>query len=173
MHDPGKTRHPDTWQVWFDAHGSALVLFARQWLRRHADAEDAVQDGFVRFWRNRDSANDKPAYLYACVRSAALDHLRSESRRRTREHIVAVDNKVKETSMLQTLAEPQDTTDVIESALTRLPRDQREVVVMKVWGGLTFAGIAAALEINANTAASRYRLALSALRQYLPQESVR
>jgi RNA polymerase sigma factor (sigma-70 family) len=173
VHDPGKTRHPDSWQAWFEAHGPALVLFARQWLRRHPDAEDAVQDGFVRFWRNRDLADDKPSYLYACVRSAALDHLRSESRRRMREHTAAVDNRAKEPLMLQTFSESQDTADVIEAALTRLPSEQREVVVMKVWGGLTFAGIAAALEINANTVASRYRLAISAMRQWLPEESVR
>lgn len=43
---------PD-WQTWYDAHAARLLLFARQWLPERADAEDAVQIGFVKFWRNR------------------------------------------------------------------------------------------------------------------------
>ncbi len=43
-------RGNDTWERLLDAHGAALVLFARQWATCHADAEDIVQDGFVRFW---------------------------------------------------------------------------------------------------------------------------
>jgi RNA polymerase sigma-70 factor (ECF subfamily) len=49
--------------------------------------------------------------------------------------------------------------------LNHLPEIQRSVVTLKVWGGLTFAEIASALEIPANTAASRYRYALAELRK--------
>ena len=49
---------------------------------------------------------------------------------------------------------------MIEAALNQLPGDQREVVVMKIWGGLTFAQIGEALGVPLNTAASRYRYAL-------------
>jgi len=75
--------------------------------------------------------------------------------------------------MLRCVVDTLDTAETIEVALKQLPDEQREVVVMKVWGGLTFAGIAEALNINANTAASRYRLALKALRPCLREESVR
>ena len=43
---------PD-WQAWYDAHAARLLLFARQWLPDRANAEDAVQAGFVKFWRHR------------------------------------------------------------------------------------------------------------------------
>jgi len=49
-----------------------------------------------------------------------------------------------------------------------LPNEQREVLVMKIWNELTFAEIASALEISQNTAASRYRYALAALKKNLP-----
>jgi RNA polymerase sigma-70 factor (ECF subfamily) len=49
----------------------------------------------------------------------------------------------------------------------QLPSEQREVVVLKIWGGLTFAQIAEQLELSAHTAASRYRYALSKLRESL------
>ena len=55
----------------------------------------------------------------------------------------------------------------VESVLRKLPSEQREVLVMKVWGGLTFPQIAAALNVSPNTAASRYRYALAALRREL------
>src|SRR5579883_679430 len=41
--------NPDEWAVWLDRHGAALVLFARQRVASRADAEDVVQDAFVRF----------------------------------------------------------------------------------------------------------------------------
>lgn len=54
---------------------------------------------------------------------------------------------------------------LIQSALGRLPEAQREVLVLKIWGELTFDEIARELDIPLNTAASRYRYALAALRQ--------
>ena len=53
------------------------------------------------------------------------------------------------------------------AALDRLPRDQREVLVMKIWNELTFAEIGEALGISQNTAASRYRYGLGNLKKTL------
>lgn len=58
----------------------------------------------------------------------------------------------------------------IREALGALPPEQREVVVLKVWHGMTFAEIGRALEIPDNTAASRYRYALQKLRRELGDE---
>jgi RNA polymerase sigma-70 factor (ECF subfamily) len=57
--------------------------------------------------------------------------------------------------------------DELEEALKSLPPEQREVITLKVDGGLTFAQIAEILKVNANTAASRYRYALEKLRRVL------
>src|SRR6476620_10248761 len=74
----------DDWKVCFSELAPGLVLFARQWVRTSADAEDIVQEAFVRFWRtNRDLANR--GLLYATVRSVALDLIRKDSRRARRE----------------------------------------------------------------------------------------
>ena len=51
--------------------------------------------------------------------------------------------------------------------MRKLQANYREVVTLKTWGGLTFAEIAEALEIPANTAASRYRYGLEELRRAL------
>jgi RNA polymerase sigma-70 factor (ECF subfamily) len=70
---------------------------------------------------------------------------------------------------VQPLFEIEDESQrALVAALDLLPREQREVLVMKIWNELTFAEIASALEISQNTAASRYRYALAALKKNLP-----
>lgn len=157
------------WSDWLDRHGAALVLFARQWVRSRADAEDVVQEAFIRFWRSRDRVSEPVGYLYACVRRCALDWQRVHRRRARREQAAA--RPESETLFLDPVAHAERRTR-IETALSGLPDDQREVLVMKIWGGLTFPQIAAALGIPANTAASRYRYALARLHQVLAEEPI-
>src|SRR5229473_1577314 len=80
---------PDEWAVWLDQHGAALILFARQWVFGRADAEDVVQEAFIRFWRSRQRATDPAAYLYACVKHCALDWQRGRQRQSRREQAAA------------------------------------------------------------------------------------
>jgi len=61
--------------------------------------------------------------------------------------------------------EDRERARLLQEALRQLPATQRDVVTLKIWGGLTFAEIAAALDVPANTAASRYRYALEELRK--------
>lgn len=60
----------------------------------------------------------------------------------------------------------------IEGALRALPKEQAEVLVMRIWGELTFPQIAAALDAPINTVASRYRCALTRLREELAEEPI-
>jgi RNA polymerase sigma-70 factor (ECF subfamily) len=95
---------------------------------------------------------------------------RSSLRRCRREHAGARDER----APLFACAVEQDERRVsIESALAELPDPQREVVVMKIWGGLTFPQIAAALNVPNDTAASRYRYAVAKLREQLAEEPSR
>ena len=164
------TSAPDDWAAWLDGHAAALVLFARQWAPTAGDAEDVVQDGFVRFWRARDRAADQVAYLFACVRRAALDWLRGRRRRTAREERAARPESAE--PLLLSGPERAERRQAIEVALARLPEEQRTALVLKVWGGLTFPQIAEALDIPANTAASRYRYALARLRELLAEANV-
>ena len=153
--------HED-WKVCFSELAPGLVLFARQWVRSPADAEDVVQDAFVRFWRRNLSIKNR-ALLYAAVRSAALDLIRRDNRRARRE--VEVFGEA-ERSVQPQFEQLDDSQGQLVAALDHLPRDQREVLVMKIWNELTFAEIAEALGISQNTAASRYRYGLAALKKH-------
>lgn len=153
------------WRPWFETYGSRLLLVARQWTRSGSDAEDVVQEAFVRFWRQqRHLGGDPLPLMITSVRRAALDLLRSRDRREQREQ-AHVDLNAE--LWFQPAIEENERATQLEEAVTKLPSEQREVVVLKIWGGLTFAQIAEQLEMSANTAASRYRYALTALRQTL------
>ena len=154
--------HED-WKSCFREIAPGLLLFARQWVQSAADAEDIVQEAFVKFWR-RNHKIDNRALLYAAVRSIALDFIRRDSRRARREATAMAESGE--------FTEPQfefddDTQRVLADAIHCLPREQREVVIMKIWNELTFAEIAGAIGISQNTAASRYRYALATLKNTL------
>jgi RNA polymerase sigma-70 factor (ECF subfamily) len=157
----------DDWAEWLERHGAALVLFARQWSPSRAAAEDAVQEAFVRFWRSRHRAQDPTAYLYGCVKRCAIEMTRSSSRRSRRERASARDEAA---PMFACDLERDERRAAIEAALVRLPEPQREVLVLKIWGGLSFPQIAAAVNVPPDTAASRYRYAIAKLREQLAEE---
>jgi RNA polymerase sigma-70 factor (ECF subfamily) len=158
-----RTLTDENWKTCFVQLGPALLLFARRWTNCRADAEDIVQEAFVRFWRRQHSIENR-ALLYATVRSTALDRLRSDQRRARREAAVALDSDEHLEPCFSTADEGQQ---LLAAAVERLPDEQREVVILKIWNELTFAEIATVLEISQNTAASRYRYALGALRKSL------
>jgi RNA polymerase sigma-70 factor (ECF subfamily) len=153
----------EDWKACFSELAPGLLLFARQWVRSAADAEDVVQEAFVRFWRRDLSIRNRPL-LYAAVRSAALDLIRKDNRRARRE--------VEAGEQSEYVVHPQfehleDSQRELATALDRLPREQREVLVMKIWNELTFVEIGETLGISQNTAASRYRYALASLKKNL------
>src|SRR5919206_4481199 len=80
----------EQWKVCFSEIGPGLVLFARQWVHSAADAEDIVQEAFVRFWRRNHNVANRPL-LYATVRSIALDLIRRDSRRARREAVAVAE----------------------------------------------------------------------------------
>jgi RNA polymerase sigma-70 factor (ECF subfamily) len=154
------------WRRWIADHAPKLLLFARQKSRSEADAQDLVQEALVECWqRNGDGPPPLPL-VFATIHRRAIDLARREDRRATREQVVAVD---KSQPWFDTGVEDREFSRVIQRALAELPEEQREVITLKIWGGLTFAEIGESLDIPANTAASRYRYGMSELRKLTKQ----
>jgi RNA polymerase sigma-70 factor, ECF subfamily len=153
----------ENWKNCFSELAPGLLLFARQWTRSAADAEDIVQEAFVKFWRRNHQINNR-ALLYATVRSIALDFIRRDKRRARREATVFAGSDPTVEPQFEWEDEAQS---ALAAAVSCLPQDQREVLVLKIWNELTFSEIAGALGISQNTAASRYRYALAHLKKSL------
>lgn len=171
------------WREWLNEHGSKLLLFARQQSRSLADAEDILQDALVKLAKKVAEGefvggrNAWLSYVYTAIRRQAIDLGRSVDRRRKREEIVSEESveKEKHQEHLWFSSESADGEQrlILEEKLREIPDKFREVIVMKVWGEQTFAEIGEILNISQNTAASRYRYGLEALRKLLDNARTR
>jgi len=151
-------------RLW-DRYASDLFAYLQAVLRSRHDAEDVLQAVFVRIVRKRHlvaNARCLDAYVYQIARHEASGFLRRQRRRPRAEPdiepwLVAADSNDSRTELAEELT----------AALSRLPRAQREVVVLKIYQEKTFQQIAEMLELSLNTVASRYRYALERLRAWL------
>jgi RNA polymerase sigma-70 factor, ECF subfamily len=140
----------------YRAKASELILYGRALGLSHAEAEDVLQETFVALMA-REGVPDQPEHY--CVRSfrnRALNYRRSLWRRLTRE---LESKRWFERSTGESPAER-----AAMRALARLPQDQREAIVLKIWHEHTFEEIGELLGISPNTAAGRYRYGLQKLR---------
>jgi RNA polymerase sigma-70 factor (ECF subfamily) len=158
---------PDLAQL-YDAHAPALFAFLLNVTRSEADSRDALQDVFVKLAERPQrlaGVREMRPFLLRLAHFAAID---AHRRRATRE--AAVGRVALEPGALFAEADDPDATAfraALADGLAELPADQRAVVHLKLWEGLTFAEIAEALGIAANTAASRYRYGLDKLQALL------
>ena len=144
-------------ELLYRQHGAALLLFASAITGERSRAQDAVHQVFLKLMENGNlsRAQDKKAYLFACIRNAVLN----ESKFQDRHEPLEFDSAWFSPPDRDIAGERN-----LRRALAALPEDQREIVVLHIWGDLTFSQIADLLSMNANTAASRYRYALEKLR---------
>lgn len=145
-----------------DEHAAALVLYARQWC---AAPEDVVQDAFVKLAQQRTPPERVVPWLYRVVRNGAISVLRSLLRRRRHETEAAAERA----GWFAT--DPTRTVEIHPDeavrALQTLPEIQREVITLRLWGGLTFAEVAEVLETSSSTVHRWYEQGLTLLRQRL------
>jgi RNA polymerase sigma-70 factor (ECF subfamily) len=152
----------------YDAHAQALFTFLLNLTRNEADTHDLLQELFIKLAREpalMTGVRDERAFLIRLTHNAAIDLIRRKGvRDKTREQFAA-----EFISPIAPAANPDEQAfrDALGAALAEIPEDQRAVVHLKLWEGLTFEQIAEALEIPMNTAASRYRYGLDKLREHL------
>lgn len=158
---------PEAFTALYDRLAVRLLGAARTMLATPVDAEDVVQDVFVELARGRArlaAVTDLEAYVFTMLRHAV--HRRGRRAAIDRRAVVASAAGRRATGAgVAAAAELPD--DELAAAVAALPEAQREVVALKIDGGLTFAEIAAVTGTSLNTAASRYRYALEKLRAAL------
>jgi RNA polymerase sigma-70 factor (ECF subfamily) len=149
---------PHTLGRLYRRHAPALRLYARQW---PSCAEDIVQDAFVKLAQQSPPPERVLPWLYRVVRNGALATGRSLLRRRRREQATGAPEAW--------FTRAEDQLDAADAArrLAELPLDLREVVVARIWGGLTFEEIAQLVGCSLPTAHRRYQAGLTELRQRL------
>jgi RNA polymerase sigma-70 factor (ECF subfamily) len=149
---------PDELGRLYRQYAPALRLYVRQF---SAGDEDLIQDAFVKLAQHVTVPEQVLPWLYRVVRNAALGAGRSEARRRHRQDQVRTSEAW--------FASADDRLDGQEATrlLADLPLEEREVVVCRVWGGLTFDEVAQLVGCSLATAHRRYQAGLSKLREKL------
>jgi RNA polymerase sigma-70 factor (ECF subfamily) len=146
----------------YDRHAAALFRHAMALARSSADAEDLVQGGFVKLAGmgvRLLGIRSAGAYMHGMLRTAFLDG--------ERHRVVAAEVSLGAFDVEAGPGMAQADRLALETALGRLPVEQREVVVLHAVQGLTFREVAAMTNASIWTIASRYRLGLDRLRDIL------
>lgn len=141
-----------------DQHAAVLALYARQWC--HAP-DDVVQEAFCRLVTLTSPPRDPVAWLYRVVRNRAMDVGKMERRRRIRESAQA-----KRAWFCERSVDGLDAQMAVES-LESISPEQREVIVARLWGALTFEQIAEAMGCSVSSAHRRFESGISVLREKL------
>lgn len=150
----------------YDAYGGFVYNMAMHVLRNEAAAEEVTQDIFFQIWRKPDSWDpDKgrlSSWLLAATRYKAIDRLRREERRPIRQSI-ALDDLAHLLASHDSVGD-EDSARILRELLKELPAEQRQVINLAFFRGLTHTEIAEQLNLPLGTVKGRARLALEKLR---------
>lgn len=155
-------------QVLFDDLSAALVLYARQWCQ---SPDDAVQEAFVELFRIQEDPQCPRAWLYTATRRRAQNIARAEQRRRKHHETADRQRQTQESSenWFRTSEESLVAGEVAE-ALSQLQGEERELLVARIWGELSFDELSKLLQCSVSSAHRRYNAALMTLKTIMTQQ---
>lgn len=159
---------PQALEHLYDRHAPALFAFLLHLTRGESDTRDALQEVFVRIAKRPEllvEVRSERDFLLRLSHNLAIDLMRRRATRRRAHDALGLEPA----SPFAPSADPDQAAfrDQLATAMSSLPDEQRAVVHLKLWEGLTFEAIASLLSIPPNTAASRYRYGLDKLREHL------
>jgi RNA polymerase sigma-70 factor (ECF subfamily) len=149
----------DWCQQVYEAKAAGLILYGRALGLSHSEAEDVVQETFLALMKLARVPDNPVHYTIRGFRNRALNYRRGLLRRIAREFESKrwFDRNEEET--------PQERAAM--NCLAKLPAEQREVIVLKIWHEHTFEEIGELLQLSPNTVAGRYRYGMQKLRAHL------
>lgn len=151
-------------------HAGAVFALARRLLASRAEAEEVVQDIFLRLWNQPDrfdpARGSLRSYLLAMTHGRAVDRIRSDSSRRAREER---DARRTATGVYDLAHEVVDLVNAeqVHAALAVLTEQERQAIQLAYFGGHTYSEVAAMLKTPTGTVKGRMRSALTKLRREL------
>ncbi|MBN1588132.1 MAG: sigma-70 family RNA polymerase sigma factor [Pirellulales bacterium] len=144
-----------------DEHGPALVLYARQWCDT---PEDVVQEAFVSLLRQPREVDNLVGWLYRVVRNGAINASRKASRRFRHERSAARQGE----PWFECRNGQKMDAEMLVEVMEDLPIEQRETLVARLWGGLSWEEVARLTDTSSSTAHRRFQTALAVLRERFP-----
>jgi RNA polymerase sigma-70 factor (ECF subfamily) len=158
----------DLEQVFRSAYPRVVAVAARV-LGSRAEAEDVAQEVFLSFSRSTVPAGEATGWLSVAAAHTALNHLRSGRRRTAREEAVRAGDEAVAPDVAETVVALDDRRRV-RAALEQLPRRQAVALVLR-HSGLSYAEVAAALDLSPGSVGTTVRRAETALRKELTRHA--
>ncbi len=154
----------------YEKYNAYLVTVATALLNDINTAEDVVHDFIISFVQSADKLKldgSLKAYLATCVANRARDRIR----KRQREPMSLEDSNPSGSKTLnpESLAIQDETSIKLNTALSLLPYEQREVIVLHLHGNMKFTQISKLQNISVNTIRSQYRYGLEKLKKLLKE----
>lgn len=157
------------YEALYARHRDALYHHARVLVRNDAVAEELVQETLFELDRSGNpgaaSTGSLGPFLHRVVRRLAIDWMRSESAARGRKTEISR----RWVEVASASVEPE-TVEELDRAISRLPKEQIEIILLHVYAGLTFQETAETIGVSSNTAMSRYRYGIQALANFMGEE---
>jgi RNA polymerase sigma-70 factor (ECF subfamily) len=149
----------------FRAEYARVVGVAHRVLADQAEAEDVAQDVFLSFYRAHPAdATYAAAWLHAAAAHAALNALRGRDRRSRRELAQAVPLDAPAADDPAETVAASETRNEVRATLARLPERSATMLALR-YAGLSYAQIAAALDVRASSVGTLLRRAEDAFRR--------
>jgi RNA polymerase sigma-70 factor (ECF subfamily) len=156
---------PERLEALYDAHAAGLFRYARSILANESAAKDVLQDIFVKLARSgMPEVENEKAWLYRLAHNAAIDQLRRIATRHDRDRASREESGTVHPGNNGSDPDRAELARQLDAAVALLPPEQQSVARLRLWQEMTFQEIATIQGIPLNTAASRFRYALEALR---------
>ena len=143
---------------WVDEWQESLVRYAFFKVGNRADAEDVVQDAFLKAASTPAAIKNPKAYLFRTVTNGCIDSMKRKSK------LLPIEQRMTAPSQSDEF-EAQQEQQRIAQLLGRLPDKQAEVIRLHIHANLKFTEIAEVLEIPATTVKSRFTSGIERLKQ--------
>jgi len=162
----------EAFAVLYDRHSTVAYSLAYRICGEPAGAEDVVQEAFLSLWCGRDrydaARGEVRSWLLGIVHNSAIDRLRRTSvHERRRASSEGIDERLEAAERTEEEVLDREHANEVREALDALPDEQREVIELAYFDGLTHTQIAARLEQPVGTIKGRMRLGLRKLHAQL------
>jgi RNA polymerase sigma-70 factor (ECF subfamily) len=158
----------DAFEVIYDRHATPAYSLAHRMCGTSGMAEDVVQEAFLSLWRRVDrydaTRGEVRSWLLGIVHNSAIDRLRqSRMHERRRTSSDGIEDRLEAPERTDLEVQQREQANEVHVALQALPAEQRRVIELAYFDGLTHTQIASLLEMPVGTIKGRMRLGLTKL----------
>lgn len=168
-----KSGNKSAFKALFFRFFTPMCSYAFRYLQTESEAEDVVQDIFIKFWNKKEYMSVESSlenYLFRCVKNSCLNIIKHR-----KVHQKYVDKDVSEkppTYNIEKNIEKRDIYNLIEKYINKLPEKRQQILRMCIYQEMTYGEVAEELDISVNTVKTQVGLAYKSLRKNLPEKEL-